>query len=107
MFETYTVEARRVTTRAVAEGRRLGHDHLGTEHLLLALLDAEHGDTARVLRDAGADRRRIVQGLGGTGPAGRASAPRRWRRAPAGARVTESAQAVFARSRDASGRDPV
>jgi ATP-dependent Clp protease ATP-binding subunit ClpA len=37
MFERFTREARAVVVRAHAEATALGHDHVGTEHLLLAL----------------------------------------------------------------------
>ena len=38
MFERFTSEARGTVTGAQAEARRLHHTHIGTEHLLLALL---------------------------------------------------------------------
>jgi hypothetical protein len=38
MFERFTDRARKVTVDAQAEARRLGHGHIGTEHLLLGLL---------------------------------------------------------------------
>jgi ATP-dependent Clp protease ATP-binding subunit ClpC len=37
MFERFTHEARAIVTRAQAEASALGHDNIGTEHLLLAL----------------------------------------------------------------------
>jgi hypothetical protein len=41
MFERFTDAARGVVTLAQEEARRLGHDYIGTEHLLLALLDRD------------------------------------------------------------------
>jgi ATP-dependent Clp protease ATP-binding subunit ClpA len=55
MFERFTDQARDVVVHAQEESRRLGHGHVGTEHLLLALLDPSAGATATVLADAGID----------------------------------------------------
>ncbi|MCZ7588581.1 MAG: UvrB/UvrC motif-containing protein [Gaiella sp.] len=49
MFERFTERARQVVVFAQDESRRLGHDHIGTEHLLLGLLREEEGLAARVL----------------------------------------------------------
>lgn len=51
MFERFTIEARAVVTRAQAEARRLGHGHVGCEHLLLAVAgsDAAAGHALRDL----------------------------------------------------------
>jgi ATP-dependent Clp protease ATP-binding subunit ClpA len=54
MLERFTDEARRVvTTEAVAEARRLGHDYVGTEHLTLALA-LSGSAVAAVLEESGA-----------------------------------------------------
>src|SRR4051794_28769424 len=43
MFKTLTEQARRVLTLAGEESRRLGHEYIGTEHILLALVaDPSH-----------------------------------------------------------------
>lgn len=55
MFERFTNRAREVVTRSQAEARRLEHDLVGTEHILLALLGDDAGLAVTVLRDAGAD----------------------------------------------------
>ncbi|MGH2815263.1 MAG: Clp protease N-terminal domain-containing protein [Actinomycetota bacterium] len=52
MFERFTDRARRVTVDAQATARRLGHGHIGTEHLLLGLLEND-GIAAQVLSGAG------------------------------------------------------
>src|SRR6266545_3168322 len=52
MFERFTNEARNVVTAAQQEARRLGHDCVGTEHVLLGLLQGE-GIAARALGDLG------------------------------------------------------
>jgi ATP-dependent Clp protease ATP-binding subunit ClpA len=52
MFERFTDRARQVTVDAQATARRLGHGHIGTEHLLLGLLHSD-GMAAQVLRGLG------------------------------------------------------
>ena len=49
MFERFTERARQVVVFAQDEARALGHDYVGTEHLLLGLLREEAGIAARVL----------------------------------------------------------
>jgi hypothetical protein len=39
MFTRFTTEARQVVVAAQEHARELGHDHVGTEHLLVGLLD--------------------------------------------------------------------
>ncbi|MBC8108483.1 MAG: hypothetical protein H7Z14_18000 [Anaerolineae bacterium] len=51
MFERFTDRARRAMTLANQEAQRLGHDHIGTEHLLLGLVKEGSGIAAVVLRD--------------------------------------------------------
>jgi ATP-dependent Clp protease ATP-binding subunit ClpA len=59
VFERFTSEARAVVVRAREESRRLGHRHLGTEHLLLGLLGPDAGPAGVLLRDAGLDLDRV------------------------------------------------
>lgn len=47
--------ADRVIGYAIEEARRLNHNYVGTEHILLALLREQEGVTARVLKKVGAD----------------------------------------------------
>ena len=47
MLERFTDGARRVLTLGSEEARGLGHDHLGTEHLLLGLIAEGDGAAAR------------------------------------------------------------
>ena len=56
MFERFTSEARMVVVRAQEEARDLQHDYIGTEHLLLALLEDETCPIAAALRDRGLDQ---------------------------------------------------
>jgi ATP-dependent Clp protease ATP-binding subunit ClpA len=53
MFERFTERARQVVVLAQDEGRGLGHNYIGTEHLLLGLLREEEGLGARVLSSLG------------------------------------------------------
>jgi ATP-dependent Clp protease ATP-binding subunit ClpA len=55
MFERFTTEARATVTGAQQEGRRLGSARIGTEHLLLGLID-QHGPAATVLARHGLTR---------------------------------------------------
>ena len=52
--------ARAALNRAGEEARALGHDHVGTEHALLALVSAERGVAAEVLRRFGVTRERVL-----------------------------------------------
>lgn len=54
MFERFTDRARRVVVLAQEEARSLNHNYIGTEHILLALLELEDGDG--VLSDLGIDK---------------------------------------------------
>jgi ATP-dependent Clp protease ATP-binding subunit ClpC len=49
MFERFTDEARRAVVSAQEEARSLGHDYIGTEHLLLGLLHDGQGPAAAAL----------------------------------------------------------
>jgi len=49
MFEKFTEPARQVVVLASDEARRLTHNYIGTEHILLGLLREEDGLAARVL----------------------------------------------------------
>ena len=49
MFERFTERARQVVVVAQDEARALGHNYIGTEHILLGLLREEEGLAARVL----------------------------------------------------------
>jgi hypothetical protein len=49
MFERFTEQSRRVVVLAQEEARRLNHNYIGTEHLLLGLLHEGRGSAARAL----------------------------------------------------------
>ncbi|MBE1535419.1 Clp protease N-terminal domain-containing protein [Actinomadura algeriensis] len=67
MFERFTKDARETVVGAQAQARGLGHRHIGTEHVLLALAGADD-PTARTLREHGLDaaalRARLAAGTG-------------------------------------------
>ena len=53
MFERFTNRARHVVVLAQEEARRLHHNYIGTEHVLLGLLGEPEGVAARVLEGFG------------------------------------------------------
>jgi ATP-dependent Clp protease ATP-binding subunit ClpC len=70
MFEHFTSEAIKVIMLAQEEARRLGHNFVGTEQILLGLLGEGTGVAAKVLSDLGVtlkDARREVERIIGRG----------------------------------------
>ncbi|WP_448072664.1 Clp protease N-terminal domain-containing protein [Georgenia yuyongxinii] len=63
MFERFTDEARTAVVQAQEQARRLGHDHIGAEHVLLGVLAADDGVPGQVLRDLGLDRAALEREL--------------------------------------------
>jgi ATP-dependent Clp protease ATP-binding subunit ClpA len=63
MFERLNAEARDALMRARQEAQVLRHGCVGTEHLLLALLDEQAGGAYAVLHHAGVDRERVLADL--------------------------------------------
>ena len=55
LFDKYTDRAKRVLMFAQDESRRLNHDYIGTEHLLLGLVREEKGTAAKILSSMGVD----------------------------------------------------
>jgi ATP-dependent Clp protease ATP-binding subunit ClpC len=55
-FERFTAEARKVVVTAQEEARLLKHTYIGTEHILLGLLDAPDSMAAKVLHQLGYDK---------------------------------------------------
>jgi ATP-dependent Clp protease ATP-binding subunit ClpA len=53
MFERFTNRARHVVVLAQEEARRLNHNYIGTEHILLGLLGEPEGAAGRVLAGIG------------------------------------------------------
>jgi hypothetical protein len=53
MFQRFTDRARRVVVLAQEEARRLEHNHIGTEHILLGLIREGEGVAANALKSLG------------------------------------------------------
>jgi ATP-dependent Clp protease ATP-binding subunit ClpC len=68
VFDRFSDPARSAIEMAEAETRRLGHHHIGTEHLLLGLLSEDKSDEAQALKAAGATlggaRKKVVEAVG-------------------------------------------
>jgi ATP-dependent Clp protease ATP-binding subunit ClpC len=61
MFERFTDRARLVVVRAQEEARTLGHDYIGTEHILLGLVHDGGGLAAKALESLGIDLEAVRQ----------------------------------------------
>ena len=59
VFEGFTGRARQVVLYAQEEVRGFGHDHIGTEHILLGLVRENDGVASRILLDLDVDPERI------------------------------------------------
>jgi ATP-dependent Clp protease ATP-binding subunit ClpC len=55
----FTPRAKKVLELALREGLSLGHEYIGTEHILLGIARENDGVAARILRESGADAERI------------------------------------------------
>merc|ERR1712188_349030 len=69
-----TPRAKRVLELSLEEARQLGHNYIGTEHLLLGLIREGEGVAARVLENLGIDltkvRTQVIRMLGETAEVG-------------------------------------
>ena len=76
MFQRFSDSARRVVVLAQEEARKINHNYIGTEHLLLGLIQEGEGIAARALEsmhvELDAVRSQVVEiiGLGSTPPSG-------------------------------------
>jgi ATP-dependent Clp protease ATP-binding subunit ClpC len=70
----FTPKAKKVLELSLREALSLGHEYIGTEHLLLGLVRVHEGLAARTLADVGATAERIREGVVGLlgGPPGQA-----------------------------------
>ena len=59
MFERFTQEAKGAVSAAVEQAGALGHDSVGTQHLLLGLLNPDAGAGYQVLHGAGLEADRV------------------------------------------------
>jgi len=62
--EDFTPRTKRVLQIAIAQASRLGHNYVGTEHLLLALIAESDNYAVRFLSEFGADFRNITSKMG-------------------------------------------
>ncbi|MBS3943610.1 MAG: ATP-dependent Clp protease ATP-binding subunit [Dethiobacter sp.] len=66
---SYTPRAKRVVELAIEESQNLGHNYVGTEHIMLGLIREGEGVAAQVLTNMGSDlkraRKEVIQLLGG------------------------------------------
>ena len=60
-----TPRAKDLLERAKGEAQRLNDDYISAEHLLVAVVQEEHGDTAKVLAEFGVDLEKVYQALAG------------------------------------------
>src|SRR6476646_530718 len=111
MFERFTDRARRVLVLEQEEARLLGHNYIGTEHILLGLVREGEGVAAQVLVTLGADlsrvRQQVIQLLSGySGKEATSGAPSA-ENAPTGSLVLDQfGRNVTQRAREKK-RDPV
>ena len=68
MFERFTDRARRVVVLAQEEARKLNHNYIGTEHILLGLIQEGEGHAAKSLEELNIDvesvRTEVVEIIG-------------------------------------------
>ena len=68
----FTPRAKKVLELSLRESRQLGHDYIGTEHILLGLIREGEGVAAQVLVKLGADlgrvRQQVIQLISGQQP---------------------------------------
>lgn len=76
----YTPRAKKVIELAMEEALRLGHNYVGTEHILLGLIREGEGIAAQVLTGLGVDinlmRQRVIEMLGGYSLSGQTPQPK-------------------------------
>jgi ATP-dependent Clp protease ATP-binding subunit ClpC len=79
----FTPRVKRIFETALNEARQLGHNYIGTEHILLGLIQDDEGVAAKVLQNLGIDRPRVrtqvIRAVGEAAavPAGRESGDRK------------------------------
>ena len=61
MFERYTENARDVLSHARREAQKFHHDHIGTEHILLGLIEVKTGVSADILTHHNIDLKHVKQ----------------------------------------------
>ncbi|MCZ9880384.1 ATP-dependent Clp protease ATP-binding subunit [Arthrobacter sp. B2a2-09] len=104
----FTPRAKKVLELALREALQLGHNYIGTEHILLGLIREGEGVAAQVLVKLGADLNRVRQqvihllsGYEGKDPSGTVAGPSQPEAAPAGSAVLDQ----FGRNLTQAARD--
>jgi ATP-dependent Clp protease ATP-binding subunit ClpA len=59
----FTTQAKKVMELALREALALGHNYIGTEHLLLGLARVQDGVSAEILADHGVDSEKVKQAI--------------------------------------------
>ena len=106
-----TPRAKRVIELAIDEARRLGHNYIGTEHLLLGLVREGEGIAAGVLESLGVNldkvRHEVIRVLSqssAAGPARRPSGPARPRPSTSSASTSPRRPGSASSTRSSAGR---
>ena len=60
-FDGFTEKANNAINEAVASAQQLGHNYVGSEHILLGLLSESGSAACQILEQAGADREKIYE----------------------------------------------
>ena len=63
MYERFTDRARKVMQLANQEAQRFNHEYIGTEHILLGLLEEEESPGGGTLADLGITKERALAWL--------------------------------------------
>jgi ATP-dependent Clp protease ATP-binding subunit ClpC len=63
VFNRFNEDARSIVVRSQREAAELGHNYIGTEHLLLGILGGSQDRTARVLMTLGVDRAKVREAI--------------------------------------------
>ena len=71
MYKRFTDRARRVMQLAEREAKRLNHEYIGTEHILLGLLAERHAVAGKVLHNLGVNLEQARLQVGTPLPEGR------------------------------------
>lgn len=58
-YDYWSEEGRKAILRAPQEARLIGHSYVGSEHLLLALLNSETSFACRVLKEFGINKTNV------------------------------------------------
>ncbi|MGI6168991.1 MAG: ATP-dependent Clp protease ATP-binding subunit [Christensenellales bacterium] len=61
----YTPRTKKVIELSLANARNMGHNYIGTEHLLMAIMQERDSIAARILQESGVDAEATVQGMQG------------------------------------------